>query len=611
MRSQWRSRQSELGRATNVGQLIRTLAKDAQPESPLSELLSVVAGRNRWDDESVDAFDLLLESAHTAKNKTALLWAAAEVAGGDSVDAWLGHGTPLGQSAPRRPQAELEARLHKHCSKLVSLLSTGSASECSSVWLVAATLPRAAASVLDLAKGLPFAAPQTPKALMECVAALLAVATVAGDDPEFMALIDAASGSAHPTLRGAAAVAQLRVNPDANWSTQREALEAWLGWTPNYDPSLPEAYAATGLKPFASRFPWFADVAWRRSGGDVATRALSAVLTRRSNVDDLDLWLAIARERHGVVSRNGARVWLERAGFTAFPPLNGSWAHVALPSELDSQQVALATQLSDEEVISSAGCGVPAAGACRRRWLGLTPPGPLERIVPVTLAGTTRQLPVWRGWVELTAARQFGRPIPEQLAQHLSPFERWEAAVLFGSETYGGPTFALKPEEIEAMLSLAGPCETLSERALSLGAELEQRHRIAQREERRFGFNTSAALLLALPVARAGVAVPEQWDAFLPLDPRPQGRELLTAIGPQRAGVAVLRYLRWVDQTGDDGLALAMDLVDQYESDAVAEHIWQRLNDARVRARGGVPLEALRERFRTLGAVHPSYARFA
>jgi hypothetical protein len=70
-----------------------------------------------------------------------------------------------------------------------------------------------------------------------------------------------------------------------------------------------------------------------------------------------------------------------------FPQRETAWEPFVLPAALTTPQRALAILTSTVDDLPLAARSLPQQAWCRRRWLGLDPPGPFERPVPFADGG--------------------------------------------------------------------------------------------------------------------------------------------------------------------------------------------------------------------------------
>jgi len=168
-----------------------------------------------------------------------------------------------------------------------------------------------------------------------------------------------------------------------------------------------------------------------------------------------------------------------------------------LPEDLDETQRVLATLTAELDVEPHA-FAIPTRRWSRRRWLGIDPPGVLEKQV----RWEGRELPIWRVLVELDELEQDEAEAgAEKLFATLEPTERvrvWGESAL---GAYRGFDFLVKAslEDVDG----------------SLGAwAVEMADRLP---ERRFKMVQDAELRMVWAgLVRGGVTIEERWDALFP-----------------------------------------------------------------------------------------------
>lgn len=106
---------------------------------------------------------------------------------------------------------------------------------------------------------------------------------------------------------------------------------------------------------------------------------------------------------------------LSFAGFVARWP---NRTEAALPEELTDTQRRVAEAISAKEGLPWVGHGLPRSAFERLRWLGKTPPGPLDRVI-----GETKE-PLWRAIKQLTTAPDWDSERIPALVEQLPPLER-------------------------------------------------------------------------------------------------------------------------------------------------------------------------------------------
>lgn len=106
---------------------------------------------------------------------------------------------------------------------------------------------------------------------------------------------------------------------------------------------------------------------------------------------------------------------LSFAGFVARWPKR---TEAAPPNELTDEQRRVAEAISSKEGLPWVGHGLPRSAFERLRWLGITPPGPLDRPVG------PMQEPLWRALKKLSAAPDWDSEQVPELVEQLPALER-------------------------------------------------------------------------------------------------------------------------------------------------------------------------------------------
>ncbi|AUX22076.1 uncharacterized protein SOCEGT47_025770 [Sorangium cellulosum] len=523
----WKKLKHARGPATRVpAQVQQLLAEDGeQRDDAFSALQDTLIEKGRWFEASAPAVALLLDTAPKASEPDLLLVLAADALGADHMRAWL---APRDEALPAEAVTVHEAALARK-QALLGWLEGGRPPARAAAAVVLATLPEIGGEALSLLRR---RALDDPEPVVRA-SALLALGRLSAGDDDAVRIIDAARGAEHPLVRGAGTVAWLRFDAGRSFAEVAEGIEAWLGWQPT-EPWTPEQtwlpwFGGLGLSWYTTKLPLGA-----------AASALVALTHQRGASGDLvqtALHLGSGAPSGRVMRRLSAMV-LDLGGFMQFGE-----SYVALPEELSPEQRAIAEGLARTELVPIAGLGVPACGASRRRWIGLAPPGPVEREVEVEIAGSKKILPVWRAWKELLSSGvERSGPIPPPLDGMLTGHDRWRAIVEFDSESYGFACY-MDPDQLERQLAAIPHDEELLRQAAEVADDLASRFAAAAREQLRVepSFTTSAMLLL--PLVRAGRRIEQRWEILIHPGDEPQVREIFQALAPERREAWVLDYL--------------------------------------------------------------------
>ena len=197
-----------------------------------------------------------------------------------------------------------------------------------------------------------------------------------------------------------------------------------------------------------------------------------------------------ARTAHARGKRADAQQALAEAfGLAGYPSLGVDPVY-PLPSELSPIARALAEEVVRDHL--PAGHQWLPGGVSARRWIGLDPPGPLEREVVVD----GRRLPLWR-------ALRDAQDAPRRLAavEALPPAERLEVAAALDALVW---TYRISPQRAQAWELVAGLAGEGRAWALDTMATAP-------------GEEPHAHQLAFFALVRAGVPIDPAWDRFLPI----------------------------------------------------------------------------------------------
>ena len=403
--------------------------------------------------------------------------------------------------------------------------------------------------------------------------AILALACLGGDDAESRAIVRRATEVGEGVVRGAGAMALLRMDSAQRMEDVVSGLEAWLG------------HRATILPWFGGRF--VREVSQQRLLKGPA-QGLVALARSRGEVRELEalaLRLGMKTE-NGAVARAVGQILLELGGFTRFRPNDKYVPFVALVEELTPAERAIAKTLSTTLLLPKAGMGLPAAGSCRKTWIGVNPASALDKVVQYKTAAGTKKNPLWRAWHDLEADGQYGDPLPDAIDGRLDGFDRWHALVEFGSSSHGGGAREMTPEELERELARLPTDSSFLGRVAEVADDLAARFAAAEREGARMVPTLMSSGLLFLPLVRAKRPVEARWDPLVRLSDEPPAREVLEAL-PEDRREALL--LMWTPREEDDNpffdLDQVMSVFDMAPSERIARRIAVHLAKKDVRAR--------------------------
>ena len=339
--------------------------------------------------------------------------------------------------------------------------------------------------------------------------------------------------------------------------------------------------------------------------------------------ESLDGTIALIRTASDQPTLSGAIA--RGVALTGYPATDFSRS-IPLAEELTPQQRRLMEAIASRSGLTLdtvRTCRLPDPVQVRRRWLGLAPPGVLEKVVlpPIGPDGAAGPMPLWRALERRDLLARDDKPAPRLIDD---PFERLRLAV----ELHEGQ---IAPYEVIANDGV------LAERAPQLPADSEairwvratfERLVLAwledapggQKKVRRLGppvpgfldhevtgatqWGYVLSLLLAtLARADASFVMPRFFDDRIPLH-EPHALDLLGAVPEQRRdGVLVhaFRAARW------NAIENALRVLPRFPSKALAAAVAERLEAASYRAEVGLATLSKQQRaWAALGAQLPS-----
>jgi hypothetical protein len=400
------------------------------------------------------------------------------------------------------------------------------------------------------------------------------------------------------------------MDPKRSLAASADEIEAWLRW-----PAPRKVSDATELPWFGGLLTaWYSIRAKAQYGENdflwgPALGVLELARHRGSAEDLLALALDLGSSRpSGELTRNLGELVIELSGLASNAKKNDPHPFVALPSELTAEQLAVAKRLASSALRPAAGFGLPASGLTRRRWLGLDPPGALDRGVTVEIKKTKRTLPFWRAWQDLERAGIGGDPLPPPLANTLHGLDRWEALLGAEERSYGGQNPSFYDSQVEQEVAPLLPEHDLLSRAARLADDLSARVRASAAEGKPI-FVGSAPEFLLLPFVRAGRPIEPGWDVLVPISDGSVSREILSSIPAERREALVWERVRVRPPTDLVGLAGSVAILDLVPSKRVAENLIGRLSNTRVKKVLESEATALMKRVAALAKEHPGIAQ--
>lgn len=566
----WKKLSHAQGAAKAVPSQAKKLAgRDAgAAETAFGDLCAALVRRGQWFDASAPTVALLLDALPRAKEKDLVLVLLAEIAGADHARAWI---APSDDAIPEDVQAAVVSRKQA----LFDALASKERDARAAALVALATLPALAAEALPLVRA---RAATDPEEIVRA-SALIALGRLGAGDPESAALIDKARAPGSPPLvRGAAALAWLRQDPARRADSVATDIEAWLTW-PGQD-----------IEPDAPQLPWFGGL---RAGwysmtqrSSAVARGLAELARARGDADAVvALVLRIGQESaSGLAARRAGEVILDLGGFRELRPDRNNVPSVALPEELSPAQRAIAEKLAATMLLPAAGHGLPAAGACRRRWIGQEPAGPLEAPVEIELDGAKRSLPLWRAYADIEARRPFPPPLPPQLDGLIAGLPRWQALVELAARSYGCMEVrVIAPAALARELGAVPHDDAFFALAARLADDLAARFAAGARAGAPLRPDFPLSALLLLPFVRAGRPLDPRWDALVHVGAQPEAREILAALPPERREAIVWESVRGAAPNAIPGIQEAIAVLDLAPSQRIGENLLRRLANPAVK----------------------------
>jgi hypothetical protein len=292
------------------------------------------------------------------------------------------------------------------------------------------------------------------------------------------------------------------------------------------------------------------------------------------------------------------------------------WEELALPEELTADQRRVAVALLRDDV-RGGGHGLPSSVRLLRRWLGVDPPGVLERRVPWTHEGVAVDWPLWKVWRESPEeALEHNQGIPLALMERLGPAELIEAAAESLLEPYGIQGYPLEQRLHDILAAHGASAATWAASFADLLASIRSPDGPRARDDAR-GYGMlglyqwdALGLITMLPLVKAGVALDPRWDAIAPFSGDALGREVLGALPPDRREALVYRRLMtdWGASGAKalNGFDTGFPLLDLVPSERVTRVLMDKLRNNRGYFKKRV--DRLRARFDELAAEHPGVA---
>lgn len=331
--------------------------------------------------------------------------------------------------------------------------------------------------------------------------------------------------------------------------------------------------------------------------------------------DDFDALLELIR-----TDADPARVRRAFAAAAAVCGLSARWpryVELVRLDQLDPDQARLARAL-DREPFVGGGFGIPASRRLLRRWLGVDPPGVLERAMTITRDGAEVTGPMWQLWRDAPIAElEHNQGIPEFMAETLAPAELIEAAAESVLEPYGIRGFPLEARLRKALdehgAEAADWAEGFADLLVTLRSPDSPRSRDDAVGYGMLGIYDWDALgqLVLVPLVKAGRALAPRWDVLVPFaGSKLFVRTVLAALPPERAEAVVYHRLMTDWGSGGEkalnGFTSGLVVLDLVPSVRVTQILSAKLKNNRSHFKRQMP--TIKARLDALAAEHPGVA---
>lgn len=472
----------------------------------------------RWVEATAPAIAFLLSRAMDASFPARVFALVAELVGAPHEKAWL---APATAPLPHDVLDTLEAHFAVLEEEVASQDAAVRASVCMVLTLVAPPKAQAAA---DLLRGLV----NTDPVATVRASALLGLARVAGSSD--IALIEQLStDTTQPDLvRGAAALALLRLEPSRSPSELGDALEIWLSQPPTGDTEAPLCWfhSDVGGPNRPQEGKGIANGAW-------AIHVLAQHMNRweawRDDLVDLGCSTTSPMVRRSVSDL----LWLNELP-------SGPGYRLLHPDCLSSRQLELLERIADKWLCVPPRHGLPAGGPTRMRYFGWAEPSLMEREVEVEIDGATVKRTI--GWTKGSPGKAVDgtwaiahdeRTLPEIDA--LSPAMRWRALAEI-CVSMGAPNgFSVTGDQLERVIDAAVADPDLSEAAVPLLDEVSAWYGEARAQQTVGEMDPETSRLLITPAVRTEVRFKPEWEVFLGRDlPEDDGRAIIECFEEHR-----------------------------------------------------------------------------
>lgn len=253
-----------------------------------------------------------------------------------------------------------------------------------------------------------------------------------------------------------------------------------------------------------------------------------------------------------------------------------------LASALAPVHRALAELVANRPGLELSQFAIPSTSWGRRRWLGLAPPGAIERDVDFTVRGAARRAPLWRALIELELAaeehdgddEEAREAEAQRLVAALTPRD-WIAVkadlLLEVYRSTGPPDGDFDPARVPADV---GPW------AAAMAERLTEQHAPGAPASERGGHSEPPyplTWMVFLGLVRGGVSVEPRWDWLCPVAGgalEAASDECLGALPAARRDAAIVRGLAAMFPR--DALRTGAAMLARYPSLALVDHLIAR-----------------------------------
>jgi len=306
----------------------------------------------------------------------------------------------------------------------------------------------------------------------------------------------------------------------------------------------------------------------------------------------LDALLAAARTHCGqdASSRESQLAVKQLLEAVEFPSHQSPIPEIADLSE--SQRAAVEVLAEADGQLPVQPWAVPIRGWAVRRWLGVDPPGVLERVLTHSHEGTEYTEPLWR------ALERYGRRMNKRFGSlGLSIADRLEAYVDIALGAYRLPRARLA---WGALAEVPSDCGRWA--ASAADRVVTTRHGSTPMELRWAVF---------LPLVRAEIPVEPRWDSLLPSghgDERRAMTDCVHAIAESRREPALLGAVRR-QSFGSAVVGCGLEMLETFPSAGLTELVWSKREEAASAPKTSrITVRETEARLKTIAEDHPVVA---